>query len=354
MNKLQEARNSINRIDQEIAKLFEERMDAVTLVAQYKKEHQLPVLDANREQELLEKNCLLIQNKDYLPYYRDFQKQQMEVSKKYQQTLIKKIIVGYQGVEGAFSHIAASNLFPNDTKISFSNFEQVFQEVEKGSITYGVIPLENSYSGDVSEVFDWCRKYHCHVQQIYHLPVDQNLLVQKGTNLQEITTIYSHPQAIRQCEHFLKGRPWTIATASNTAMAAKYVSEQNDHHVAAIASLATAELYHLEVLEREIQDSRSNTTRFIIISNEPLKEASHFNMILTIQHEAGKLATIINCIAKHGYNMECIKSFPQKDVPWAYYFYLEVVGNIMEEQTQRLLKEIQENCIEFKLLGSYL
>ena len=353
MDELNKARKTINEIDKKIAELFQQRLDAVQSVAQYKKEHHLEIFDKKREEEVLERNCAYIQNEDYLPYYRQFQQHLMDVSKAYQQVYINHITVGYQGIEGAFSHIATTDLFPNDTKISYPTFEHIFQAVENNELNYGVIPFENSYSGDVQEVLDLCRKYNCHVQEMYPLAVDQNLVVKKGTKLENITDVYSHPQAINQCQLFLKQRPWNIHQAKNTALAAKYVSEQETYHNAAIASKNTAKLYDLDILEMDIQNSRQNTTRFIVISKEPLQPKTHFSLIFTVPHKSGQLAKVINTIAKANYNMECIKSQPQKDIPWAYYFYMEIEGNIEDEKTKQLIDEIQQNCLECKILGSY-
>ena len=353
MTNLDKAREKISSIDKEIAQLFEQRMDAVKVVAEYKKNNNLPIFDEKRENELLTNNCSLISNNEYINYYRSFQKEVMNVSKQYQQSLINSTIVAYQGSLGAFSHIASTKLFPMASYVSFPTFENVFQAVENGKAEYGIIPFENSYTGDVQEIFDWCRKYNCFIHEIFPMKIDQNLLVKKGTKLSEITHVYSHPQALNQCQLFLKQRSWEQVSYPNTALAAEFVSKQNSNNCCAIASKDTASIYNLDILEADINTSSQNTTRFIVISKKELQSASHFNMIFTLKHKAGQLAQIINHIAQVGYDMECIKSHPQKNVPWAYYFYVEIEADATTPKSKELINNIKECCEEFKLLGSY-
>lgn len=351
---LQKARKTIREIDEQIAALFEQRMDAVKDVAQYKKEHNLPILDPKREAFLLEQMSTIIQKEAYVKPYLELQTAMMDISKQMQTEWIGRKQIGYQGVEGAFSYIAAKALFPYDKWKQFASFEEIFIAVEDGRLDYGVIPFENSYTGDVADVMDLLRRHSCRIEAIYPLKVDQNLLVQKGTKLEEITHVYSHPQALSQCALFLKQRPWHIESFANTAMAASYVASLSDHSGAAIASKETARLYGLEILQEHINTSQNNMTRFIVISKHPLKEdADRFNVIFTVKHEAGQLAAIIDCIRDAGYNMECIKSYPQKNIPWAYYFYIEIVGSIADLKTKQLIANMKQVCLEFTIIGSY-
>ncbi|MCF0110287.1 MAG: bifunctional chorismate mutase/prephenate dehydratase [Erysipelotrichaceae bacterium] len=353
MNTLEEARLIINETDEKIAELFERRMEAVRQVALYKKEHNLPIFDPSREDYLLNKNLKYLHNEELTEYYRDFQKHTMEVSKKYQASLVSQKKIGYQGIIGAFSHIAALSLYPYDNLISYPSFETIFEAVQNDLLDYGLIPFENSLTGDVADVMDLCRRYDMHISCIYHLKINQNLLVKPGTRLEDIRQVYSHPQALSQCALFLKNRPWDLVSYANTALAAKFVSEQDHNSYAAIASEETARIYNLEILAGQINSNTTNTTRFIVISKKEMKPATHFNVQFTVNHTAGALAKVIDAIRDAHCNMECIKSFPQKDVPWAYYFYIELEGNLFEEKNQQLIESMKAHCLEFKVMGSY-
>lgn len=264
-----------------------------------------------------------------------------------------KIIAGYQGTMGAFSHIASTKIFPEAELISYSNFEDVFSAVDRGEIPYGVIPFENSYTGEVGEVLDLLLKYDCHISGIYDLKIDQNLLGLKNAELSDIQLVYSHQQALSQCQAYLHEKNLETVPYANTALAAKYVSETEDIHKAAIASKETAELYGLKILVPNINTSRENTTRFIILTKKLTQGGNRFNLLFTVDHNAGQLAHVIQIIAEYGYNMESIKSRSLHSLPWQYYFYVEIVGELQSPETRKMLHEMKASCKEFKILGTY-
>lgn len=265
----------------------------------------------------------------------------------------KKITVGYQGTKGAFSHIASTKIFPEENLLSYPAFEDVFLAVDKGEIPYGVIPFENSYTGEVGEVLDLLLKYDCHISGIYDLKIDQNLLGLKNAGLNDIQLVYSHQQALSQCQTYLREKKLETVPYANTALAAKYVSEAGDIHKAAIASKETAELYGLKILVPNINTSRENTTRFIILTKNLVQAGNRFNLLFTVDHNAGQLAHVIQIIAEHGFNMESIKSRSLHSLPWQYYFYVEIVGELSEPKTQQMIEEMRSSCKELKVLGSY-
>lgn len=354
MNELEEARLIIDRVDKEMAKLFEERMQAAEHVVHYKKEHDLPVFDSSREQAVVEKNLKLIQNENYKPYYEEFIHAMMDISKEYQRTFVEKAKVGYQGTLGAFSQIAASSLFAYEDLHSFQTFEEIFQAVNTGEMAYGVIPFENSYTGEVGETLDLLYKYpDVYISKMYDLKVNQNLLGVKGSSIEDIKEVYSHTQALNQCSLFLKGLNVTRIPYLNTALAAKYVSECGDKSKAAIASLETAKEYGLEVLADSIANSEDNTTRFMVIEKVLRTSANRFALEFSLDHKAGSLADIMIIFKNKGFNLESIKSRPTKMGSFQYYFYVELVGTLESEASQDLIKELDEQTHNLRIVGTY-
>ena len=205
MDALEQARREIDTVDAQLAALFERRMKVVLSVAEYKKAHGLPVFDAAREKVVLDKAEARIGDPALRPYYRDHVQNMMDVAKQYEAEVLGRNRAAYQGVEGAFAHIALRALFPHAEAVSCPTWDEVFDAVEKGDAAHGVVPFENSHAGDVSAVLDLCYNHPgLWVVDVYDLPISQNLLVLPGTQLSDLTRVYSHQQAIAQSETFLK------------------------------------------------------------------------------------------------------------------------------------------------------
>ncbi len=350
---IEEAREIINRIDEQMAKLFEERMQTVEEVALFKTAHKLPVFDPERERFIIDRNCRFINNPAYLDYYKEYLLHLMQLSKRYQNSIIHQDVVAYQGKEGAYSHIAAKTLYPYNKLTACTTFEEIFQAVINGEAAVGVVPFENSYSGEVGEVLDLLLKYDCCINDIYDLKINHHLVACPGAAMNDIKQVYSHPQAISQCQTFLKEHNLEAHPYANTAQAAQYVSGLNDLTKAAIASEETAKLYQLQILVRNINTSSENTTRFIIIQKALNTTGNRFNLIFTVKHDAGQLAKIMQIIGNLGFNLESIKSRSLQNLPWQYYFYVEIVGDIKDEKSQELLALLQKHCQKLKVLGVY-
>lgn len=353
LNELEAARERINQLDAELARLFEERMAAVNQVVAYKAAHDLPILAPAREQQVLAKNLALLQNQELKPYFRQFLQHFMDISKDYQRAVLQQNTVAYAGAEGAFASQAARELFPTYRYQSCADFAGVFQAVLAGQAVFGVIPFENSYTGEVGEVFDLLFKHNCYIQAICDLPIRQNLLALPGARLSGIKKVYSHAQALSQCAAFLQEYALEPQPYANTALAAQFVAESGDLSLAAIASAESAALYGLDILAPNINSSSQNTTRFIVIGRELAAGGSHFNLLFTVNHNAGQLARVMSLIGDLGFNMESIKSRPLRDLPWQYYFYVEIEGSVAEPAAQDLLARLKSNCHSLKLLGSY-
>lgn len=354
MDALEQARAEIDTVDAQLAALFERRMAAVLSVAEYKREHGLPIYDAAREALVLDKSAARIQNPVLRPYYRDHVQHMMDVAKQYEAAVLGQNRVAYQGVEGAFAHIALKALFPHAEAVSCPTWDEVFDAVERGDAVHGVLPFENSHAGDVSAVLDLCYNHpDLWVVDVYDLPISQNLLVLPGTQLAEVKSVYSHQQAIAQSETFLKQFRLPATPMPNTAMAAKFVAESGEPSKAAIASSETAALYGLEILVPQINTDGDNTTRFIVISREKPTTGNRFSLLFTVDNKPGKLAEVIQIIGASGFNMESIKSRPMPHVSFEYYFYVELVGDPTGTETASLLRELDRTCRTVRLLGVY-
>ena len=226
MDALEQARAEIDTVDAQLAALFERRMAAVLQVAEYKRAHGLPIYDAAREAAVLEKAAARIRQPALRPYYKDHVQHMMDIAKQYEAAVLGQNRAAYQGVEGAFAHIALKALFPHAEAVSYSTWDEVFEAVASGEAAHGVVPFENSHAGDVSAVLDLCYNHpELWVVNVYDLPISQNLLVLPGTQLSQLRTVYSHQQAIAQSETFLKQFRLPATAMANTAMAAKFVAE---------------------------------------------------------------------------------------------------------------------------------
>lgn len=358
-NRLSEAREIINRVDREMARLFEERMQASVMVAEYKKDHGLEIFDERRENEVIHKNSELIEDDELRAYYINFLKNTMAVSRSYQSRLMEGMRVAYSGTEGAFAHIASNKLFPTARKIAYPTFETAYAAVVNGECEVAVLPVENSYNGEVGQVTDLMFSGTLYVNGMLDLAVSQDLLAKPGTKLSDIKKVLSHTQALGQCAEYIKEHGFDTEEFSNTALAAKYVKNTDDKSLAAIASGEAAEIFGLEVLEKNINASRQNTTRFAIFSRS---EASHSKaemglhtvFLFTVRNEAGALAKAIEVIGKHGFNMHSLRSRPMKELLWQYYFYVEAEGNINSAEGQAMLDELGRYCDRLRVVGTFL
>ncbi len=353
MNKLEQARAEINAIDEQMRQLFEKRMQAVEDVAAYKIEHNMKIFDPQREAQVIKTNSEKMQNKKLLSYYREYVQATMDISKHYQQSIVNSGVYGYQGVPGAFSHIATRHLFPHGKVKNYPTFEAAVKGLLNHEVTYAILPFENSYTGEVGEVLDLLFHYDVAIQSIYDLKINQNLLGIEGASLCDIKHVYSKDQAINQCMKFLKNFDFELIPYDNTALAAKYVSEAKDKHKAAIASIETAETYGLKVLAENINTSQDNTTRFVVLGNELPQKGDTLAVVFTVEHESGQLAKIMQIVANYGFNMESIKSRSLKNASWQYYFYMEIVGDIQDEKMQSMLAQCRQSSSNFKVIGVY-
>lgn len=350
------ARRQIDRIDRDMAALFTERMQAAEAIAAYKQMQGLPIEDLQREAELIARNERLLPP-DYRPYYRNFLRGLMEESKRYQRLLTSGMRVAFSGVEGAFAHVAAMRIFGHaGEKVACPDFATAYRCVEDGSCHCAVLPIENSYAGDVGQVMDLAWRGTLSVSGIYDLPLSQCLLAKPGAAMETICEVISHPQALSQCLPYLRRKGWVQTTAVNTAVAAQAVAAGERRDIAVIAARETAELYGLQVLENDINEQKSNTTRFAVFTPaacEIKPTDNHFVMLFSCKNQPGTLGDAISVISRHDYNLKCLKSHPTGVENWAYYFYAEGEGNVGTEAGQAMLRELGHVCDSVRVLGSF-
>ena len=359
MSDLTNARNEINQIDKEMAELFERRMKAVEAVAAHKKTVGMPIHDEKREREVVARNCDYISDPVIKEYYVNFINETMKLSSSYQSRLNEGMRIAYSGTVGAFAHIAAGKIFETGERFPYGNFTDAYNSVVNGECDCAVLPIENSYAGDVGQVIDMLFSGPLYVSGVYDLPVVHDLVSIEGATKSDIKKVISHPQALSQCANYIRENGFEQVQYENTAMAAKAVSEMNDKTVGAICSEECAKIFGLNVLERHINESRSNTTRFGVFTRAPInhgiKEApeNRFILMFTVRNEAGSLSEAINIIGRHGYNMTTLRSRPMKELLWSYYFYVECEGTLTESEAKVLKDELSCCCDRLKLAGAY-
>ncbi len=374
---LNEIRKEINATDKEIVEQFIRRMNLAANVAEYKKQHNLPVLDAARERELLAKIADMA-GEEFEKYALILYHTMMDVSKSYQHTKLspesqiyseiqsalsstnkifpKKAQVACQGVEGAYSQIAAEKFFELPSINYYSSFDGVFSAIERGKCRYGVLPIENSTAGSVKKVYELMIRHNFHIVKSLRLKIDHNLLVQRGVRLENIKEIVSHEQAINQCSTFLNSLDGVkITICENTAMAARLVAQSGRNDIAALSSRACAELYGLENIAPSIQDMGNNYTRFICISKQPevYPGADKCSIMLVTPNRPGMLYNVLSCFNALGINMTKLESAPIPERDFESMFYFDFSVSVYSDDLKQLLCELEARSERFRFLGAY-
>lgn len=374
---LNDLRVEIDKIDDALIDLFAQRMNIASKIADYKQQHNLPILVPERERHKLQ-DVSIKAGPEMANYTRALYSMLFELSRSYQSkcnaketdlflNITKAIestpklfpqaaMVACQGVEGAYAQIACERIFKSPLIVYFKNFEGVFTAIEQGLCQYGILPIENSTAGSVKKVYDLMIKHNFSIVRSYRLKIDHNLLVNKGTKLTEIKEIYSHEQAINQCSEFLNRNPNIKAiTVENTAVAAEMVAKSRRKDIAAISSRACAELYNLECIQYNIQDQGNNRTRFICISKnlEVYPGADKTSIMMVLSHKPGALYKVLARMYVLGINVTKLESRPLPDRDFEFMFYFDLETSIYSEEFVQLICELDELCEEFKYLGSY-
>ncbi|TCT12171.1 chorismate mutase [Natranaerovirga pectinivora] len=264
--------------------------------------------------------------------------------------------IAYYGVPGSFSEQALLDYFPNNVNpINNEKFEGVFKELEKDDVHYGVVPIENSSTGPVSEIYDLLNTYPYHIVGEVFVKVEHHLLATKDATLESIQEVYSHPQAFEQCRPFLDQYNWSIVPHFSTASSAEHVKNSNNPKIASISSKKAAELYGLQVLAPNINYNTTNTTRFIILgkSHKINSSCNKISVVFTTEHKAGALYSALKSFSEYNINMLKIESRPVVHTPWQYYFYIDFEGNLDNPSIKKAINSMENDCVYFKLLGNY-
>lgn len=373
---LSDYRKQIDRIDRQLVELFAQRMETSAGIAACKKERGLPVLDPAREQQKLT-DVVSQAPENMKDYTATLYTMLFELSRCYQNRLLgassplteairsaidsttqlfpSNVSVACQGVAGAYSQLACDKLFKLPRTMFFASFEAVFAAIEKGLCRYGVLPLENSTAGSVNAIYDLMMKHDFRIVRSVRLKIDHNLLVKPGTRREDIKEIYSHPQAISQCEQYLQGFSGVkVIPCENTAMAAQRVSESSGG-CAALSSRACMKLYGLECLEASVQDTANNFTRFICISKnlEIYPGADRTSLMAVLSHEPGSLCRLLTRFYALGLNLNKLESRPMPDRNFEFMFYFDLETSVYSPEFLQLMGELPGLCEEFSYLGSY-
>lgn len=370
---LTDLRGEIDAIDEQLTALLLRRMDCSARVAAYKAAHGLPVFHPEREQQILERvqarggeygdACALVYAA-ILDASRGVQQQRLAVGQALREQLAaarrerpdeSTLRLVCQGCEGAYSHEAAQLLFPHSGRPRFvEQFADVFAAVAKGEADIGILPVENSSAGAVSEVYDLLMAHRFTIAGAVELPVRHCLLARPGIQEQELTAVYSHPQALSQCADFIAAHGLTAQPFSNTALAARMVADSREP-IAAIASEAAANLYGLKILEKNIQTVSKNVTRFIAISSVLYipDDANKISLQFALPHRTGSLYHTLARFAMAELNLTKLESRPDRSGRFDYVFYLDFEGHLQRPGTKELLCSLSEDMAAFAFLGNY-
>ena len=376
MEDLQELRKQIDQIDQEMVRLFEARMDVCRQVAEYKIANGKKVLDRSRELEKLDTLGGMAHNDFNRHGIRELFQQIMAMSRKLQYQLLEKEGVSgslpftridhidrkhcrvvYQGVEGAYQHQAALEYFGKDVNVfHMDTWKECMEAIKEGMADYAVLPIENSSAGEVNDIYDLLEEHENYIVGEQIIKIQHALLGVPGTKLEDIRTVFSHPQALMQCAGYLNRHPqWKQISLSNTAVAAEKAAQDGDKSQAAIAGEITAKLYGLEILEMPVNDCRFNSTRFIIVTNRKMyeKDARKVSICFELPHVSGSLYNILSHIIYNDLNMCKIESRPIPERNWEYHFFVDFEGNLDDGAVKNAIRGIAEEAVNFKILGNY-
>lgn len=375
---LKELRKNIDEIDRELVDLLIRRMNISAEVAEYKREVGMPVLDPARERALLERVSEM-SGDEFERYTRTLYSTILDLSKSYQHKKLgqtskthseieyamqntpkifpERATIACQGLEGAYSQIAAEKLFALPSIMFFSSFDAVFSAIESGLCKYGVLPIENSTAGSVKQVYDLMISKKFKIVRSTRIKIDHNLLAKGGVKLSEIKEIYSHPQAIAQCSDFLAKLPADVKVVKveNTATAARMVAESERRDVASLSSRSAAGQYGLSVVQSSVQNNGNNHTRFICIAKdlEIYPGADRTSLMLVTPHRPGALYKMLSRFNALGINLVKLESRPLPDRDFEFMFYFDLEASVYSTKLAELLSELECECDEFTYLGTY-
>jgi chorismate mutase/prephenate dehydratase len=365
-DKLQNLRGKIDLIDADITKSFQERQRVSNDIAKVKEEGNLAITDTGREDKVIA-SALEIADEDKRAETAALMRTLISLSKlrQYENLGLTHALdfpeasgrapgpVAFQGVPGAWSEHASRSMFPGEKYVTREYFEDVFEAVKKGEVSLGVLPIENSQTGAIGEVYDLLRRHSCYIVGQIWINVNQCLLGLPGGSIGDIREVFSHPEGFNQCRRFLKGKNWELSKVSNTAVAAELVAKHENSKYAAIGSRRAAEVNGLTVLAENITDNPKNRTRFIAISRKPIYDDKSDTVTVTFStiHRAGALCSVLQAFQLGGLNLTRIESRPVSGD--SYRFFADLEGNILTPKVRDAIGQASVQSEYFEVLGCY-
>lgn len=372
---LGELREQLDGIDRQIVELYEARMEVCAKVAEYKIETGKKVFDKVRETEKLKAVKEMTHSEFNSHGIEELFEQIMAMSRKLQyQMLAEKGTMGrlpfigvdeldkktarvvFQGAMGAYSQMAMKQYFGEQVNsFHVDTFRDAMSAIDEGSADFAVLPIENSTAGIVNEIYDLLVEFENYIVGEQFLKIEHCLLAVPGTRLEEIETVYSHPQSLMQSARYLNSHGWQQISMQNNAFAARKVAEEKSHAQAAVASELAGRLYGLTVLEKGINQSSTNSTRFIIVTNQKIfrKDAKKVSICFEVPHESGSLYHMLSHFIYNNLNMTKIESRPTPERNWEYRFFIDFEGNLADSAVKNALRGLREECRSMKILGNY-
>lgn len=376
MPTLEELRSQLDRIDDQIVKLFEERMNVCEKVGEYKVESGRKVFDRQRENSKLSDVASKVSTEFHKKCVRELYQQMMSMSRKlqYQQLVsagalgrlpfieipsldTENVRIVFQGTEGAYSQAAMKSYFGREcNSFHVRTFREAMEAIEEGAADYAVLPIENSTAGAVNEVYDLLAEFENYIVGETILPITHTLCGIPGTRLEEIERVYSKAEALMQTSRFLYDHPdWQQISVANTAVAAKKILSEADKTQAAVCSAYAAEVYGLEVLVDNINDEDGNCTRFIVVTNQKVftKDSRKISISFELPNEKASLYHLLSHFVYNDLNMTKIESRPMEGRNWEYRFFIDFDGNLGDGAVKNAIRGLREESRNLRILGNY-
>ena len=379
MSELDTLRGAIDEVDRQIVALFERRMAVTRRVGEYKQSVGMPVLDSGREREVIAKKMECLTDPTLMTDVTLLYETIMGISRRQQRRLVQEggdpvyeritrhiahartpisnPRVVYQGEPGAYSEMAAVNFFGENVHATgLKQFVDVFAAIKNGEADYGVLPIENTSTGAIRQIYDLLTEYECYMVGETTVRVSHCLMALPGTKLEDIRSVYSHEQGLFQCEGFLHRHPdWKQVAQEDTAGSAKMVAQRGDKTKAAICSKRSAAIYGLEILAEAINNNAENTTRFVVVAPQmELREGrDKISTCFCVPHQSGSLHEILTIFAVHGLNMVRLESRPVQGHNFEYMFFLEFTGDLLSEEMPAVLRELCQSTDSFRIFGNF-
>ena len=372
---LGQLRERIDDIDKQIVSLYEERMDVSRQVAEYKIENGKKVFDKSREEAKLAGVRAMAHNDFNRHGIVELYEQIMAMSRKLQYQMLSengqtgrppflpvdaldtgKVRVVFQGAEGAYSQAAMVRFFGEKIdSIHVDTFRDAMSAIDEGRADFAVLPIENSTAGVVSEIYDLLVEFEHYIVGEQIIRIELCLLGLPGTKLSQITTVYSHPQSLMQSSRYLSAHSWQQISMPNNAFAARKVARDGRRDQAAVASEYAGQVYGLEVLEKPVNNVSSNSTRFIVVTNQKIfcRDAKKVSICFEVRHESGTLYHMLSHIIYNNLSMTKIESRPIEGRAWEYRFFVDFEGNLADVAVQNALRGLREEASNLRVLGNY-